>query len=189
MWGYCHKKILKCFIIHLFTGLDTSNISEPRIFPDEKIIEEGSDISLCCIGRKGQIIKEFFLNSPIPYFNRTNSQVGLLIAKNVKFKGVPHVLCRESCSEDNCFAHAVFFVGSKWRLCYNYVFLSLLSQEWLWGMWGEKKKNLAVIWHCSLRSNQIQVNLWLKVCMHAYRKHYWMESFVLNMFRFISLMI
>lgn len=94
-------------------GLDTSNISEPRIFPDEKIIEEGSDISLCCIGRKGQIIKEFFLNSPIPYFNRTNSQVGLLIAKNVKFKGVPHVLCRESCSEDNCFAHAVFFVGSK----------------------------------------------------------------------------
>lgn len=92
-------------------GLDTSNISEPRIFPDEKIIEEGSDISLCCIGRKGQIIKEFFLNSPIPYFNRTNSQVGLLIAKNVKFKGVPHVLCRESCSEDNCFAHAVFFVG------------------------------------------------------------------------------
>lgn len=41
-------------------GLDTSNISEPRIFPDEKIIEEGSDISLCCIGRKGQIIKEFF---------------------------------------------------------------------------------------------------------------------------------
>uniref|UniRef100_A0A8C2T3F7 Leukemia inhibitory factor receptor D2 domain-containing protein n=1 Tax=Coturnix japonica TaxID=93934 RepID=A0A8C2T3F7_COTJA len=84
---------------------------EPKIFPDEKIIEQGFDISLCCVGRKGQIIKEFFLNSPIPYFNRTNSQVGLLIAKNVTFKGVPHVFCRESCSEVNCFAYAVFFVG------------------------------------------------------------------------------
>uniref|UniRef100_A0A672U5W5 Leukemia inhibitory factor receptor D2 domain-containing protein n=2 Tax=Strigops habroptila TaxID=2489341 RepID=A0A672U5W5_STRHB len=41
-------------------GLDISNNSGPQIFPNEKIVEEGSDITLCCIGRKGQTIKEFF---------------------------------------------------------------------------------------------------------------------------------
>ncbi|KFQ15431.1 Oncostatin-M-specific receptor subunit beta, partial [Leptosomus discolor] len=94
-------------------GLDTSNNSRPRIFPNEKVVEEGSDISLCCIGRKGQIIKEFFLDPAVHVFSHTNSQVGLLTVKNVAHLKRPHitVYCQESCSEKQCYDYAVFFVG------------------------------------------------------------------------------
>ncbi|KAM6364154.1 oncostatin-M-specific receptor subunit beta isoform 1-T2 [Pluvialis apricaria] len=94
-------------------GLDTSNNSGPQIFPSEKIIEEGSDITLCCIGRKGQIIKEFFIVPAVKVFNHTNSQVGLLTLKNVAHQEAPHitVYCQESCNEEQCYDHAVFFVG------------------------------------------------------------------------------
>ncbi|XP_009988315.1 PREDICTED: oncostatin-M-specific receptor subunit beta-like, partial [Tauraco erythrolophus] len=93
--------------------LDTSKNTGPQIFPNEKIVEEGSDITLCCIGRKGHIIKEFFLIPAVHVFNHTNSQVGLLTVKNVSHQGVPHitVYCQESCSEEQCYDHAVFFVG------------------------------------------------------------------------------
>ncbi|XP_029859371.1 oncostatin-M-specific receptor subunit beta isoform X1 [Aquila chrysaetos chrysaetos] len=92
-------------------GLDTSNNSGPQIFPNEKILEEGSDITFCCIGRKGQIIKEFFLVPAVHVSSQTNSQVGLLVVKNVAH--VPHisVYCQESCNEEQCYDHAVFFVG------------------------------------------------------------------------------
>ncbi|XP_009327707.1 PREDICTED: oncostatin-M-specific receptor subunit beta [Pygoscelis adeliae] len=94
-------------------GLDTSNSSGPQIFPSEKIVEEGSDITLCCIGRKGQIIKEFFLVPAVHVFNHTNSQVGLLTVKNVAYQKVPHitVYCQESCNEKQCYDQAVLFVG------------------------------------------------------------------------------
>ncbi|XP_064295456.1 oncostatin-M-specific receptor subunit beta [Phalacrocorax carbo] len=96
-------------------GMDTSNNSEPQIFPNEKIVEEGSDITLCCIGRKGRIIKEFFLVPAVHVFSHTNSQVGLLTVKNVSHQGVPHisVYCQESCNEEQCYAHSVFFVGKQ----------------------------------------------------------------------------
>ncbi|XP_061875023.1 oncostatin-M-specific receptor subunit beta isoform X2 [Colius striatus] len=94
-------------------GLDTSNNSGPQIFPEEKVVEEGSDITLCCIGRKGQIIKEFFLDPGVHIFNRTNSQVGLLTVKNVAHQEAPHinVYCRESCNENQCYNYSTFFVG------------------------------------------------------------------------------
>ncbi|XP_076219028.1 oncostatin-M-specific receptor subunit beta [Aptenodytes patagonicus] len=94
-------------------GLDTSNSSGPQIFPSEKIVEEGSDITLCCIGRKGQIIKEFFLVPAVHVFNHTKSQVGLLTVKNVAYQKVPHitVYCQESCNEKQCYDQAVLFVG------------------------------------------------------------------------------
>ncbi|XP_052634781.1 oncostatin-M-specific receptor subunit beta isoform X1 [Harpia harpyja] len=94
-------------------GLDTSNNSGPQIFPNEKIVEEGSDITFCCIGRKGQIIKEFFLVPAVHVSSHTNSQVGLLTVKNVAHQEVPHisVYCQESCNEEQCYDHAVFFVG------------------------------------------------------------------------------
>ncbi|KFO89627.1 Oncostatin-M-specific receptor subunit beta, partial [Buceros rhinoceros silvestris] len=94
-------------------GLDTSNNSGPQIFPNEKIVEEGSDITLCCIGRKGQIIKQFFVDSAVHVFNHTNSQVGLLTVKNVTHQEGSHisVYCQESCNEDECYDFTVFFVG------------------------------------------------------------------------------
>ncbi|KAM9251347.1 oncostatin-M-specific receptor subunit beta [Cariama cristata] len=94
-------------------GLDTSNNSELQIFPNEKIVEEGSDITFCCIGRKGQIIKEFFVVPAVDVFNHTNNQVELLTVKNVAHQEVPHitVYCQESCNEDHCYDHAVLFVG------------------------------------------------------------------------------
>ncbi|KFZ57795.1 Oncostatin-M-specific receptor subunit beta, partial [Antrostomus carolinensis] len=94
-------------------GLDTSNNSGPRIFPNEKVVEEGSDITLCCIGRKGHIIKEFFLVPAVHVFNHTNSQVRLLTVKNVAHQKVPHmtVYCEESCDEGQCYDQAVLFVG------------------------------------------------------------------------------
>ncbi|KAM6230092.1 oncostatin-M-specific receptor subunit beta isoform 1-T2 [Porphyrio hochstetteri] len=95
-------------------GLDTSNDSGPQIFPNEKIIEEGSDISLCCIGRKGEIIEDFFLAPDIDVFKHTSSQgqVSLLTVKNVSHQ-VPHITacCKESCSEDQCYVHAILSVG------------------------------------------------------------------------------
>ncbi|XP_042660350.1 oncostatin-M-specific receptor subunit beta isoform X2 [Tyto alba] len=96
-------------------GLDTSNNSRPQIFPNEKIVEEGSDITLCCIGRKGQVIKEFFLDPAVHGFNRTNGQVGLLTVKNVAHQKVPHisVYCKESCNDDHCYDEAVFIVGKE----------------------------------------------------------------------------
>nr|XP_013816508.1 PREDICTED: oncostatin-M-specific receptor subunit beta [Apteryx mantelli mantelli] len=94
-------------------GLDTSNNSGPQIFPDEKIVEEGFDITLCCIGRRGQIIKEFFLLPAVHNFSRTNTQIGLLTVKNVAHQEVSHitVYCKESCEEKECFYQTVFFVG------------------------------------------------------------------------------
>ncbi|KFQ76444.1 Oncostatin-M-specific receptor subunit beta, partial [Phaethon lepturus] len=94
-------------------GLDTSNNSRPQIFPNEKIVEEGSDVTFCCIGRKGQIIKEFFLDPAVHVLNHTNSQVGVLTVKNVAHQEVPHitVYCQESCNEEQCYDHTVFFVG------------------------------------------------------------------------------
>ncbi|XP_074992902.1 oncostatin-M-specific receptor subunit beta-like [Calonectris borealis] len=94
-------------------GLDTSNNSGPQIFPNEKILEEGSDITLCCIGSKGQIIKEFFLVPAVHVFNHTNSQVRLLTVKNVAHQEVTHITayCQESCSEDQCYDQVVFIVG------------------------------------------------------------------------------
>ncbi|XP_049650733.1 oncostatin-M-specific receptor subunit beta [Accipiter gentilis] len=94
-------------------GLDTSNNSGPQIFPNEKIVEEGSDITFCCVGRKGQIIKEFFLVPAVHVSSHKNSQVGLLTVKNVAHQEVPHisVYCQESCNEEQCYDHAIFFVG------------------------------------------------------------------------------
>ncbi|XP_065717792.1 oncostatin-M-specific receptor subunit beta isoform X2 [Patagioenas fasciata] len=94
-------------------GLDTLNNSGPQIFPNEKIVEEGSDLTLCCIGRKGHIIEEFSLYPAPHVFNHTNSQIGLLTVKNVAHQAVPHitVYCRESCTEEECYDHAVLFVG------------------------------------------------------------------------------
>ncbi|XP_074022519.1 oncostatin-M-specific receptor subunit beta-like isoform X2 [Numenius arquata] len=93
-------------------GLDTSNNSGPQIFPNEKIVEEGSDLALCCIGRKGQIIKEFAIVPDVRVFNHTSSQVRLLIMKNVTHE-VSHITayCQESCDEKQCSDQSVFIVG------------------------------------------------------------------------------
>ncbi|XP_054664867.1 oncostatin-M-specific receptor subunit beta-like [Grus americana] len=95
-------------------GLDTSNNSGPQIFPDEKIVEEGSDITLCCIGRKGQIIKDFILATDVHVLSHTSSQgqVRLLTVKNVAHH-VPHIslCCQESSNGDQYCDSAVFFVG------------------------------------------------------------------------------
>ncbi|KFW07034.1 Oncostatin-M-specific receptor subunit beta, partial [Eurypyga helias] len=94
-------------------GLDTSNNSGPQIFPNEKIVEEGSDITLCCIGRKGQMIKNFFVLPAVHVFSHTNSQARLLTVKNVTHQEVPHITayCQESCNEEQCYDQAVFLVG------------------------------------------------------------------------------
>ncbi|XP_014803084.1 PREDICTED: oncostatin-M-specific receptor subunit beta isoform X2 [Calidris pugnax] len=93
-------------------GLDTSSNSGPQIFPNEKIIEEGSDLTLCCIGRKGQIIQEFFIDLDGRVFNHTSSQDRLLTLKNVTHE-VRHITayCRESCNEKQCSDQSVFIVG------------------------------------------------------------------------------
>ncbi|KFO76491.1 Oncostatin-M-specific receptor subunit beta, partial [Cuculus canorus] len=96
-------------------GLDTSNNSGPQIFPSDKIVEEGSDITLCCIGRRGRLIEKFFLDSADYVFSHTNSQLGLLTVKNVARRGMPHIMvfCQESCNEAQCRDNAVLFVGKQ----------------------------------------------------------------------------
>ncbi|XP_071437331.1 oncostatin-M-specific receptor subunit beta-like isoform X3 [Pithys albifrons albifrons] len=58
--------------------LDTSNSSGPQIFPNEKILEEGSDTTFCCIGRKDQIIKEFSVLPAVRAFIHMNGRLGFL---------------------------------------------------------------------------------------------------------------
>ncbi|OWK57802.1 oncostatin-M-specific receptor subunit beta [Lonchura striata] len=91
-------------------GLDTSNRSGPQIFPKEKILAEGSDITLCCIGGKGQTIKEFSVFPTVDVFKHTNSQVRLLTVENLSHdKGSNiHVYCYD---EDKRSHEAAFFVG------------------------------------------------------------------------------
>ncbi|XP_050185449.1 oncostatin-M-specific receptor subunit beta [Myiozetetes cayanensis] len=92
-------------------GLDTSNSSEPQIFPSKIILEEGSDITFCCIGRKGQTIRDFSVLPAVRVFNRTNSQLRLLTVKNVSHHEAPHIHLCCTYSEDHCSAHKVYLVG------------------------------------------------------------------------------
>nr|XP_054508354.1 oncostatin-M-specific receptor subunit beta-like [Agelaius phoeniceus] len=91
-------------------GLDTSNRSGPQIFPKEKILAEGSNITLCCIGGKGQTIKEFSVYPTVDVVKRTKSQVRLLTVGNLSHdKGSNiHVYCYD---EDKGSHEAAFFVG------------------------------------------------------------------------------
>ncbi|XP_048146590.1 oncostatin-M-specific receptor subunit beta isoform X1 [Corvus hawaiiensis] len=91
-------------------GLDTSNRSGPLIFPKEKFLAEGSDITLCCIGRKGQTIKEFSVYPTVDVFKHTNSQVKLLTVENLSHdKGSNiQVYCYDEDGESH---EAAFFVG------------------------------------------------------------------------------
>lgn len=93
-------------------GLDTSNRSVPQIFPKEKILAEGSNITLCCIGGKGQTIKEFSVYPTVDVNKYTKSQVRLLTVENLSHdKGSNiHVYCYD---EDKRSHEAAFFVGSK----------------------------------------------------------------------------
>lgn len=92
--------------------MDTSNRTEPQIFPKEKFLAEGSDITFCCIGGKGQTIKEFSVYPTVGVFKRTNGQVRLLTVENVSHdRGSNiHVYCSD---EDKRLHQAAFFVGSK----------------------------------------------------------------------------
>ncbi|XP_053788391.1 oncostatin-M-specific receptor subunit beta [Vidua chalybeata] len=94
----------------ILPGLDTSNISGPQIFPKEKILAEGSNITLCCIGGKGQTIKEFTVFPSVDVFKHTNSQVRFLTVENLSHdKGSNiHVYCYD---EDKRSHEAAFFVG------------------------------------------------------------------------------
>ncbi|XP_014730975.1 PREDICTED: oncostatin-M-specific receptor subunit beta isoform X1 [Sturnus vulgaris] len=91
-------------------GLDNSNRSGPQIFPKEKFLAEGSDITLCCIGGKGQTIKEFSVYPTVDVLKRTNSQVRLLTVENLSHdKGSNiHFYCYD---EDGQLHQAAFFVG------------------------------------------------------------------------------
>lgn len=75
----------------------------------------------------------------VDVFKHTNSQVRLLTVKNLSHeKGSNiHAYCYD---EDGRLHQAAFFVGSKWTHCYSFIFLLLLTQEWLRKKWtGEKK--------------------------------------------------
>ncbi|XP_037981706.1 oncostatin-M-specific receptor subunit beta-like [Motacilla alba alba] len=91
-------------------GLDASNRSEPQIFPKEKILAEGSNITLCCIGGKGQTIKEFSVYPTVNVFKSTNSPVTLLTVRNLSHDGVSNI--HVYCYDENKRSHqAAFFVG------------------------------------------------------------------------------
>uniref|UniRef100_A0A803WAB6 Oncostatin M receptor n=1 Tax=Ficedula albicollis TaxID=59894 RepID=A0A803WAB6_FICAL len=91
-------------------GLDTSNRSGPQIFPKKEFLAEGSDITFCCIGGKGQAIKKFFVSPTVDVFKRTNNQVRLLTVENLSHdKGSTiHFYCYD---EDGRLHQAAFFVG------------------------------------------------------------------------------
>nr|XP_006139540.1 LOW QUALITY PROTEIN: oncostatin-M-specific receptor subunit beta [Pelodiscus sinensis] len=61
-------------------GLDTSDDSTPYIFPEEKVVEEGSNVTFCCIGGKDNKIEYFLFNSNDYYYPASNtSQRNLVI--------------------------------------------------------------------------------------------------------------
>ncbi|XP_058679386.1 oncostatin-M-specific receptor subunit beta isoform X2 [Ammospiza caudacuta] len=91
-------------------GLDTSNRSGPQIFPKEKVLAEGSNITLCCIGGKGQTIKEFSVYPTVDVVKRTKSQVRLLTVGNLSHEKGSNI--HAYCSDEDKGSHeAAFFVG------------------------------------------------------------------------------
>uniref|UniRef100_A0A8C5TP51 Oncostatin M receptor n=1 Tax=Malurus cyaneus samueli TaxID=2593467 RepID=A0A8C5TP51_9PASS len=84
--------------------------SGPQIFPKERTLEEGSDITLCCIARKNKTIKEFSVRPAGDVFNHTIGQVRLLTVKNVSHDKGSNIqfYCLD---EDEELQQAAFFVG------------------------------------------------------------------------------
>ncbi|XP_074851730.1 oncostatin-M-specific receptor subunit beta isoform X2 [Carettochelys insculpta] len=54
-------------------GLDTSDDNTPYLFPEDKVVEEGSNVTFCCIGGKDKKIEYFLFNYTDYYYPAANA--------------------------------------------------------------------------------------------------------------------
>nr|XP_056703771.1 oncostatin-M-specific receptor subunit beta [Euleptes europaea] len=63
-------------------GMDIED-SKSYIFPNDKVVEEGSNVSFCCIGKKGQMITTLFVGNICNYSASTSHRRVVFTVKNV----------------------------------------------------------------------------------------------------------
>ncbi|XP_050799704.1 oncostatin-M-specific receptor subunit beta-like [Gopherus flavomarginatus] len=107
-------------------GLDTSDDYTPYIFPEDKVVEEGSNVTFCCIGGKDSRILNFLFNYTDYYYPDSNtSQRNMVITMNkvlhAEMPGIP-AFCNLSGKGNKNYSATLLFVGSKSSqktLCYQ----------------------------------------------------------------------
>ncbi|TFK11723.1 translocon-associated protein subunit gamma [Platysternon megacephalum] len=96
-------------------GLDTSDDNTPYIFPEDKVVEEGSNVTFCCIGGKDSQILNFLFNYTDDYCPDSNtSQRNMVITMNkvlhAEVPGIP-VFCNISGKGSKSYSATLLFVG------------------------------------------------------------------------------
>ncbi|XP_065262280.1 oncostatin-M-specific receptor subunit beta [Emys orbicularis] len=96
-------------------GLDTSDDNTPYIFPDDKVVEEGSNVTFCCIGGKDSRILNILFNYTDYYYPDSNtSQQNMVITMNkvlhAEMPGIP-VFCNISGKGSKNYSGTLLFVG------------------------------------------------------------------------------
>ncbi|EMP30271.1 Oncostatin-M-specific receptor subunit beta [Chelonia mydas] len=96
-------------------GLDTSDDNTPYIFPEDKVVEEGSNVTFCCIGGKDNRIEYLLFNYTDYYYPDSNiSQRNMVITMkkvlHAEVPGIP-VFCKISGKENKKYSATLLFVG------------------------------------------------------------------------------
>ncbi|XP_074984546.1 oncostatin-M-specific receptor subunit beta isoform X3 [Caretta caretta] len=96
-------------------GLDTSDDNTPYIFPEDKVVEEGSNVTFCCIGGKDSRIEYLLFNYTDYYYPDSNtSQQNMVITMkkvlHAEVPGIP-VFCKISGKENKKYSATLLFVG------------------------------------------------------------------------------
>ncbi|XP_059581194.1 oncostatin-M-specific receptor subunit beta isoform X1 [Alligator mississippiensis] len=92
-------------------GLDTSDADKPLIFPEDKVVQEGSNFTFCCIGGKNQKVEKIMINTrsldstPKRTIVRTINEVSLGAA------GGQAILCTFNGSGYEKYIGTLFHVG------------------------------------------------------------------------------
>uniref|UniRef100_A0A674I3U9 Oncostatin M receptor n=1 Tax=Terrapene triunguis TaxID=2587831 RepID=A0A674I3U9_9SAUR len=97
------------------TVLGKQNDNTPYIFPEDKVVEEGSNVTFCCIGGKDSRILNILFNYTDYYYPDSNtSQRNMVITMNkvlhAEIPGIP-VFCNISGKGSKNYSATLLFVG------------------------------------------------------------------------------
>ncbi|XP_043925820.1 oncostatin-M-specific receptor subunit beta [Protopterus annectens] len=95
-------------------GLDTANITEASVFPDEKIVKEGTNITFCCIIPKGARIQRMTYGQKIFPVIFKNNRTTAIKVHNVPIpkNGNSNLICTWTMNKTRTHDGTVLFVGN-----------------------------------------------------------------------------
>nr|XP_042699988.1 oncostatin-M-specific receptor subunit beta isoform X3 [Chrysemys picta bellii] len=98
-------------------GLDTSDDNTSYIFPEDKVVEEGSNVTFCCIGGKDSRILNILFNYTDYYYPDSNtSQRNMVITRNkvlhAEMPDIP-VICNISGKGSKNYSATLLYVGKR----------------------------------------------------------------------------